>query len=350
MATALLDQIRINAVVDDLSLRLADGEAIAVLSSTGSGKSRLLQAIAGLGPFERGSVYIDDKAIAGIPLEGRGIGIVFQDFALYPHLSAGDNIRAGLRARDESSDAEIAERVDEVAELVGIGAAIEQRASKLKRPDQLRTALARALIHRPHLLLLDDPLLGLTSTERYELGVTIRHAQRALKVTTIYATSEGKDAMALADRIAYISNGQLHQIDTPAIMYANPATIDVASALGHPGINLLNAHYDGRKLSAGGQTIDAPELLHRDSESEHVTIGIRPEDFAIDDARKGTLQAILDPSTWQTAGSYSIVHGQVGDAPVAIHIAGNPISVPRRAYAQPSDILCFSPNTGARLR
>ncbi len=349
MANASLHGVQVDDVVSDLSLRLADGEAVAVLGPPRAGKTRLLHAIAGLEPMRRGQVFIDNTAVDGLPPAQRGIGLVLQNEALYPHLDVRENIAFAMR-RQHLSERERDEAIEEITCLVGVDGVGEKRPEHLRQCERMRVALGRALARRPRLLLVDDAMAGMSNQERCELREQIRSIQRSWRLTTLYATDDSTDAMALGDRIAYVHSGRLHQVDTPALMYTNPATTAVATALGRPPINLLDGHFDGTTLTVAGQSVEAPGLLQRDTAPGEIVAGIRPESFDVNEIPKNSLQAILDPSSWRTHGSYSVVRGHLDQEPISVHIAGNPVAVPRRAHAPASEILCFSPDSGERLR
>jgi multiple sugar transport system ATP-binding protein len=203
----------------------------------------------------------------------------------------------------------------------------------------------------PQLLLIDDGLDVLPSVERQETRNLLRRVQRSLRLTTIYATNDFADAMPLADRIAFLSGGRFHQTDTPALLYENPASTAVAAALGSPTINLLEGRLESQTLSLSDQALAVDGLLPgaATGAARAVTVGIRPESFDVFGDRNNSILAILDPSSRESRGSYSIVRGLVGDSAVFVQIPGNPADFPRRAYAEPRRILLFDPASGERL-
>ncbi len=242
-------------VLDGVSLDVAAGETLVLFGPSGAGKTVLLRAIAGLMPGATGSVVIAGQDAAGLPPERRGLGMAFQNFALYPHMPARENIASPLQARG-MKPAEIDAKVERVATLLRIGHVLGHAPRELSNGQKQRTALARALVGEPRVLLLDDPLRNVDAKLRYEMRLELPRLLRRAGAATIYVTQDYREAMALGDRVAVLIDGRLVQDAAPEEVYDAPATTDVARLFGDPPMNLLPAQAaergDGFTLSAAG--------------------------------------------------------------------------------------------------
>jgi ABC-type sugar transport system ATPase subunit len=222
----------------EISLAVEPGELVAVLGASGSGKSTLLRAIAGLEPADGGRVLIDDQDQADVPPARRGVAMVFQSFALFPHLTVERNIAFGLRARGEPG-ATVAERVRETAEALRLDGLLGRRPGELSGGERQRVALARALAARPRLLLLDEPLSNLDAQLRVSTRAEIRRVQEATGVTTLHVTHDQGEALALGHRVAVLREGRVEQVGSPDEVWEHPANTWVARFVGTPPMNLL---------------------------------------------------------------------------------------------------------------
>ena len=266
-----------HSVLKDISLAVETGEIVVVFGASGTGKTALLRLIAGVEEPTRGSIAIGGMEMSGIPPEERDIGMAFQNFALFPHLSAYENVASPLRARGESK-ARIDERVHSVAELLKIDHVLSHAPRELSNGQKQRTALARALAASPKLLLLDDPLRNVDAKLRFEMRLELPRLLRNAGSTVLYVTQDYKEAMALADRIAVIENGCFVQVGTPEEIYTLPATLAVARLFGDPTINLAEAAVSASGMTANIGT-EAIELgsNYGGAAGKTVTVGIRPE-------------------------------------------------------------------------
>lgn len=349
MANAHIESIRVAGLLEPFDLRLADGELVVILGPSGAGKTRILRAIAGLEPVGGGTIRIGERTVEQLPPAQRAVSMVFSSLALYPHLDVEGNIDLPMRSQ-QRSDSERRDRIDDLATQLDLVALLDHKPTELRPAQRFRAALARALAPNPQLLLVDDGLDVLPSVERQATRNLLRTVQRSLRLTTIYATNDFADAMPLADRIALLSGGRFHQTDTPPLLYENPASTAVAMALGSPPINLLEGKLESRTLSLSGHVLAVDGLLPElADDARPVTVGIRPESFDVFGDRNNSILAILDPSSRESRGSYSIVRGQVGDSEVFVQVPGNPADFPRRAYAEPRRILLFDRDSGTRL-
>lgn len=266
-------------VIDDVSLDIGGGEFVALLGPSGCGKSTLLRILAGLQAQSAGSVLVDGVAVDGLAPRARGVGIVFQNYALFPHMTALANVAYGLEAGGEPR-ASARRRAAELLERVQIGALGERLPRELSGGQQQRVALARTLAVTPRILLLDEPLAALDRSLRLDMQIEIRRLQRELGITTVMVTHDQDEAMSMADRVAVLSGGALEQYDTPAGVYDRPATPFVAGFVG--ATNLLCAEMalrDGRRcLRVAGGTLP---LEGEDNPPGPVRVSIRPEQWEL---------------------------------------------------------------------
>jgi multiple sugar transport system ATP-binding protein len=265
-----------NKVLEDISLSADAGEIVVIFGPSGTGKTVLLRLIAGVEEPTSGAIRIDSQDMADVAPEHRDVGMAFQNFALFPHLNAFENIASPLRARAQA-DAEVKDGVSRVARLLKIDHVLGHAPRQLSNGQKQRTALARALASSPKLLLLDDPLRNVDAKLRFEMRLELPRLLRQAKSTVLYVTQDYKEAMALADRIAVLANGRFVQVATPADIYRNPATLGVARLFGDPTINLAETIIanDGSMELAGTQvTVDA---AYKTWAGRKVTFGVRPE-------------------------------------------------------------------------
>jgi multiple sugar transport system ATP-binding protein len=270
MAEVLLNHISKSfaavAAVSDLSLAIADGEFFVLLGPTGAGKTTTLRLIAGLEKADAGSISIAGQAVDGREPAARDVAFVFQQFALYPHLSVFDNLAFPLRApAQRMPEDKIKIRVHEIAELLRIASKLGNKSTQLSGGEMQRVAIGRALVRRPSIYLMDEPLSSLDAKLRSDLRLELKRIQRELGATILYVTHDQTEAMTMADRIGVISQGRLIQVGAPRDVYENPQSIYVAQRLGQPQINLLPAGLlPTGPLPAGTRTIGA--------RTEHIVI------------------------------------------------------------------------------
>ena len=265
-----------------LDLEINDGEFLVLLGPSGCGKSTALRLLAGLEDITSGEIRIDDTRINDLPPGARGLGMVFQSYALYPHMTVRDNLEFGLRrakGADRVNEQEIAERVEEATEMLDLHKALEKRPKDLSGGQQQRVAIGRALVRRPKVLLMDEPLSNLDAKLRSRMRFELRRLHEAHGTTTLYVTHDQVEAMTLADRVAIIANGELQQHAKPLEAYHEPANAFVASFLGTPAMNLVEGEARDGRFHAGGLEFDLPE--HLAAEQGQRTFGIRPEDIRL---------------------------------------------------------------------
>lgn len=256
------------AAVEDLNLSIANGEFVVLLGPTGAGKTTTLRLIAGLERPERGTISIGGREMGAEAPSGRDVAFVFQQYSLYPHLTVYENLAFPLKSpARKMARAEIDARVREVAKMVRIDHKLENRATRLSGGEMQRVAIGRALVRRPAIYLMDEPLSSLDAKLRAELRLELKRIQKELGSTLLYVTHDQIEAMTMADRIGILAEGKLVQIGTPREIYANPANLHVAARLGQPHINILPADLlPGGHAPAGTRSVGA--------RSEHLEIGL----------------------------------------------------------------------------
>ncbi|MGJ4945537.1 ABC transporter ATP-binding protein [Bradyrhizobium sp. HKCCYLS1011] len=268
---------------DDLSLTVEPGEIVAVFGPSGSGKTVLLRMIAGMFEPDDGDILIGGQSVVGASPERRGVGMAFQNFALFPHMTAQDNIASGLRAKQTRSDA--AARVKSIARLLKIEHVLGHAPRELSNGQKQRTALARALIGNPEVLLLDDPLRNVDAKLRYEMRLELPSLLRRGTAAVLYVTQDYREAMAIADRIAVLINGRLEQVARPDEIYGRPASVAVARLFGDPSINLVEvAPYvdqGGVFADISGSRVRLGPVDRQAEDDGACWLGVRPDDLLI---------------------------------------------------------------------
>jgi multiple sugar transport system ATP-binding protein len=263
--------------VDDLTVTIGSGKLIGLLGPSGCGKSTTLFMIAGLFKPSGGKIFFGDDDVTKLAAEKRGIGLVFQNYALYPHMTVRQNIMFPLE-NINIKRTEALELVQEMANLVDIGELLDRKPAQLSGGQQQRVAIARALVKKPRVLLLDEPLSNLDARLRLQTREEIKRIQRETGITTIFVTHDQEEAMSISDEMVVLNFGVQQQMDHPQEIYNNPNNLFVAKFLGNPPINILNGHIKNGKIYS-----DADILLgEKDVPDGEYTIGIRPEDFQAD--------------------------------------------------------------------
>ncbi|KKX27120.1 ABC transporter ATP-binding protein [Rhizobium sp. LC145] len=266
-------------VIEDMDLDVGSGEMLALLGPSGCGKSTTLFSICGIHRPTSGRILFGNKDVTDLPSQERNVGVVFQSYALYPHMTAAENIGFPLTVRRVAT-AEIRKRVAEIAALVHIDNLLDRRPSQLSGGQQQRVALARALIRRPDVLLLDEPLANLDAKLRLEMRSEIRRLQKETGITAILVTHDQVEAMSMCDRIAIMKAGEIVQIATPSEMYNDPRTAFVAGFLGNPPISFLKGTAEQGEFVLGDGSIRLPlAALSGMPDGTPLMLGVRPEHF-----------------------------------------------------------------------
>ncbi|WP_128904071.1 ABC transporter ATP-binding protein [Halorubrum amylolyticum] len=264
--------------VDDISMSIDDGEFLVVVGPSGCGKSTTLRMIAGLETITSGTIALGDRVINDVKSQNRDIAMVFQSYALYPHMSVQQNMSFGLEESTDLPDDEIARMVTETGELLDIGELLNRKPKDLSGGQQQRVALGRAIVRDPEVFLMDEPLSNLDAKLRAEMRTELQRLQDDLGVTTVYVTHDQTEAMTMGDRIAILDGGELQQIASPLKCYHEPANRFVASFLGEPSMNFFGVALDGDRLV--GDVFEYPvgdEVRGTLGEATDLVLGIRPE-------------------------------------------------------------------------
>jgi multiple sugar transport system ATP-binding protein len=267
--------------VKDISLDIRDQEFVVLVGPSGCGKSTTLRMIAGLEDISAGELYIDDKLVNHIAPKDRDIAMVFQNYALYPHMTVYQNMAFGLKLKKTPSQ-EIQKRIGHAAEVVGLTPYLKRKPGTLSGGQRQRVALGRAIVRNPKVFLFDEPLSNLDARLRVQMRIEISKLQKKLGVTTIYVTHDQTEAMTMADRIAVLKDGYLQQFDTPIKMYNEPANLFVAGFIGSPAMNMINGTINGQQqfIDEEGQLqIGLQNHQHAIPKPGKYVMGIRPEDI-----------------------------------------------------------------------
>jgi multiple sugar transport system ATP-binding protein len=264
--------------VDDVSLSIADGEFMVLVGPSGCGKSTLLRTIAGLEEITDGTISIGDVDITELPPPQRDIAMVFQNYALYPHMTVRQNLGFGLSVR-RTPKREIARRVDDVAALLGLETLLDRKPAKLSGGQRQRVAMGRAIIREPKAYLMDEPLSNLDAKLRVGMRTSLAELHARLSVTSIYVTHDQTEAMTLGQRVAVMRDGRVAQVDTPQRLYQDPTDLFVASFIGSPSMNLVDAGVEGDEIVFGQFRIPLDPARRPPPGVDRVTLGVRPEAF-----------------------------------------------------------------------
>jgi len=262
------------AAVDDVSLDISDGEFLVLVGPSGCGKSTLLRLIAGLEEVTSGAISIGGRDVTDLAPRNRDIAMVFQTYALYPHMSVRQNLGYGLKTRGTPKP-EIARRVDEVAELLGLEELLDRKPAQLSGGQRQRVAMGRAIVRHPQAFLLDEPLSNLDAKLRVGMRASLAQLHQRLGTTTVYVTHDQTEAMTLGERVAVMRDGHILQVDRPQALYSSPRNLFIAAFIGSPAMNLVEATVEGGEVAFGQFRVP----LAAPAPPGRVVLGIRPESF-----------------------------------------------------------------------
>ncbi len=341
--------------VEDISFEVPDGEFWVLVGPSGCGKSTILRTIAGLEAATGGNIYIGDHRVNQVLARNRDVAMVFQNYALYPHMSVADNLAFGLRMRRVDPQT-TQERVAEVAKALGIAELLQRKPSQLSGGQQQRVALGRAIARQPQVFLLDEPLSNLDAQLRDDTRAELKLLHQQIGITTLYVTHDQVEAMTLADQIVVLDQGRIQQIGSPQIIYSQPYNRMVATFVGSPPINILPAIYDQQGFHVGPYVIPCPRSLQPWLEKHpgcDLELGIRPEHLQIKQGQDPHLQAVV--STVEPLGSENLIRGAVAEQPqTALHLRVAPQFFPRPGdcldlFLDLEQLMVFNPTSGARI-
>jgi multiple sugar transport system ATP-binding protein len=281
----------VNAV-DHVSMEIADGEFMVLVGPSGCGKTTLLRIIAGLEEVTDGEVVIGDQIVTDLAPKRRDIAMVFQNYALYPHMTVAQNIAIGLKLRKRPK-AEIEQKVGEAARVLGLEPLLHRKPSELSGGQRQRVAMGRAMVRAPQAFLMDEPLSNLDAKLRVQMRAELARLRNQLGTTTVYVTHDQVEAMTLGDRVAVMKDGVVQQLDTPQNLYAHPANLFVAAFIGSPSMNLFEATVTGEQVSFGGHRLPVAAGRLR-GHAGPVVVGIRPSDFEDADVWRDETRAVLE--------------------------------------------------------
>jgi multiple sugar transport system ATP-binding protein len=353
-------------VLKGFSLDIRDGEFVVMVGPSGCGKSTMLKILAGLEPASSGTIHIGTRDVTDVAPGARDIAMVFQNYALYPHLSVAKNMGFGLKMRGMPKP-EIERRVRDAARILDVEHLLDRRPRQLSGGQRQRVALGRAIVREPQAFLMDEPLSNLDAKLRVHMRAEISALHKRLGVTTIYVTHDQVEAMTMADRIVLMRDGEIQQIADPDTMYARPANLFVAGFIGAPGMNFLSARRTGEdRVALFGQDIVLPRL--RGASGDGVVLGLRPEAIGL---QGGSVAFGATSMLVESLGSDKYVHVGIpeenrpprsvlsgqdqarrGDALIARLINPGPIAEGEtiRLSFDPADLHVFDPGTGTALR
>jgi multiple sugar transport system ATP-binding protein len=322
--------------VDDVSLRIGDGEFMVLVGPSGCGKSTLLRAIAGLEDVDAGAVIIEGRDVTDLPPRDRDIAMVFQSYALYPHMSVRQNLGYGLKVRRLGKQ-ETEARVEQVARLLRLDGLLDRRPAALSGGQRQRVAMGRAIVREPKAFLMDEPLSNLDAKLRVGMRAELASLHQRLRATTVYVTHDQVEAMTLGQRVAVMRHGRIQQVDTPKTLYAEPTNVFVASFIGSPAMNLVHARFDGATVELGGHVIEIPAGSRPDVKAGEIVLGIRPEAF--EDA------AFAERSLPQLDVEVAVLEDVGADALVYFGVAAPPARVDEHAGASEQETLIADEGT-----
>ena len=306
--------------VSDLNLEVRDGEFVVLVGPSGCGKTTALRMLAGLEEISGGTIRIGDRVVNNLPPRDRDVAMVFQNYALYPHMTVAENIGFALRMR-KVPKAEARKRIAETARIIGLTDHLDRKPGQLSGGQRQRVAMGRAIVREPQVFLMDEPLSNLDAKLRVQMRAEISRIQRQLSVTTVYVTHDQVEAMTMGDRVAVLRRGVLQQFDAPQRLYEQPANLFVASFIGSPAMNMLEAtvdrNGDGLALRVGTSTLPVPNADRLAAYAgKRVALGLRPEALNQagngDGRLRGTVRAV------EALGPEQLAHVELEASPVLV--------------------------------
>ncbi|QWF79418.1 ABC transporter ATP-binding protein [Amycolatopsis sp. CA-230715] len=339
--------------VDRLDLSIGDGEFLVLVGPSGSGKSTALRMAAGLEDVDEGAIHIGDRDVTDLPPKDRDIAMVFQSYALYPHMTVADNMGFALRLRGVPKP-EIADKVKEAAGLLDLTKYLDRKPKALSGGQRQRVAMGRAIVREPSVFLMDEPLSNLDAKLRVETRANIAKLQQRLGTTTIYVTHDQVEAMTMGDRVAVLKDGVLQQCASPRELYENPANAFVAGFIGSPAMNLGTYRVVDGGVRLGELTVPVPRaVLDAASGLSEIVLGVRPESLAIAGAGEDGFELTVD--LVEELGADAYLHGTVDGASERIVVRVDGRTPPRIGekvrvgLRDAGEVHAFHPETSQRL-
>lgn len=338
-------------VIHDIDLDIASGEFLVLVGPSGCGKSTLLRMIAGLEDISGGDLHIGGSRVNTLTPAERNIAMVFQDYALYPHMTVADNMSFGLKMRG-MEEGEISRRVENAANVLKITDFLQRRPAQLSGGQRQRVAMGRAIVREPAAFLFDEPLSNLDASLRVEMRLEIAKLHNQMKATTVYVTHDQVEAMTLADRIAVMNAGVVEQIGTPLDLYRKPGSLFVARFIGSPTMNTIEASFvDNNTIRVLGRPVSGVEKNSDYTTANAVTLGIRPEDLTICSPEDAWFSGEI--AVAERLGSQTYVYVEIGDTRMltAELPRGDDVTVGEKIHLRgnPGAIHLFDKSTGRRL-
>jgi multiple sugar transport system ATP-binding protein len=316
--------------VDNVSLEIGDGEFMVLVGPSGCGKTTILRMVAGLEEVTEGEIAIGDRVVTDLAPKDRDIAMVFQNYALYPHMTVEQNLGFGLKLR-KTPKVEIKRRVDDVAQILGLDPLLKRKPAALSGGQRQRVAMGRAMVREPRAFLMDEPLSNLDAKLRVQMRAELARLRDRLKTTTVYVTHDQVEAMTLGDRVAVMRDGVLQQVDTPQQLFKFPVNLFVAAFIGSPAMNLVDAKVSGGRVEFAGFSLPAPPREGLAAyEGRNVVLGIRPSDF--DDASLGR-----DPDLPTISATASVVEELGSEVHVLFGVDAPPVSSDAVRAAEEAD-------------
>ncbi len=344
--------------VDQLNLDIGDGEFMVLVGPSGCGKSTSLRMLAGLEEVNAGSILIGDRDVTDLPPKDRDIAMVFQNYALYPHMTVGDNMGFALKMAGIPKT-ERQQRVQEAAHLLGLEDFLNRKPKALSGGQRQRVAMGRAIVRSPQVFLMDEPLSNLDAKLRVSTRTQIAALQTRLGVTTVYVTHDQVEAMTMGDRVAVLKDGLLQQCDTPLNLYDRPKNLFVAGFIGSPAMNLMEGDVAADGIHIGDYVVPVPrETMAKASDEKRLVLGIRPENFTLGEGAEGIG---IDVAVVEELGADAFLYGTVAGLPEDDRLTAQQITArissrtpPQRGETvrltiDPSHVHVFSQKSGDRL-
>jgi sn-glycerol 3-phosphate transport system ATP-binding protein len=333
-------------VIHGVNAEIKDGEFIVIVGPSGCGKSTLLRMVAGLEEITGGEISIGPRVVNALEPSERDIAMVFQNYALYPHMSVYDNMAYGLKIK-KVPKADIDARVAKAAKILELSHLLERKPRQLSGGQRQRVAMGRAIVRQPAVFLFDEPLSNLDAKLRAQTRLEIQKLHGELGITSLFVTHDQVEAMTLGERLMVMNGGKIEQIGTPEEVYGQPATTFVAGFIGSPPMNLLKGEADGSRFTVGGQTLPLPRAAPR---AGALLLGVRPEHADIDPAGPWNLTVDVQ----EMLGAERLVYGRIGSEAFTLRIDGT-LPAPKagevmRLAVAPEHVHWFDAQSGVRVR